>query len=55
MVEREIALNSGRIAIIGIGTILTAVFDIKYMLAIQAFGAALYIGVFIKKLKKLKL
>ncbi len=55
MVEREIALNSGRIAIIAIGTILTAVFDIKYMLAIQAFGAALYIGVFVKKLKKLKL
>jgi MFS family permease len=55
MIEREIMLNAGRVAVIIIGTILVFFFDIRYMIAIQTIGAGAYIAIFLKKLKKLNL
>lgn len=55
MIDREIMLNSGRVAIVIMGAILTFFFDIRYMIALQTIGAGAYIIVFLRKLKKLKI
>lgn len=55
MIGREIMLNVGRVVVVVFGAILTAFFDIRYMIAIQTLGAGAYLVVFLRKMKKIKI